>query len=158
MSTTLSNLNINSQISADIASGLLTGKFNNRSAATPSVGTSAGSINLLVHQTFSINSGTPLAIDLTSVADVAGNTVTFGHLNYIKILNSGTNSGGDLSIGGGTNGVFTADPKSIRANGGIATHYDPNPGITIDSTHKIITVTSASGAVTGSITLAGRSV
>jgi hypothetical protein len=158
MSTTLSNLNINSQILADVANGLLSGNFNNRSAATPSVGTAAGSINLLVHQTFTVSSGTPLSIDLTSVVDVAGNTVSFGHLCYSKVVNSGTNSGGDLNFGGGTNGVFTLDPKVVRANGGIATHYDPNPGITVDSTHKIVTVASVSGTVTGSITLAGRSV
>jgi hypothetical protein len=153
MSTTLSNINVNSQVAADVANGLLSGNFNNRSAASPSTGTAAGSLNILCHQTFSINSGTPLSIDLTSIADVGGNTVAFGHLCYFKVVNSG---GGDLNIGGGTNGVFTLDPKPIRDTYGVATHYDPNPGITIDGTHKIFTLDAASGTVAGSITLAGR--
>jgi hypothetical protein len=156
MSTTLSNIGVNSQITADIASGLLSGNFNNQSLATPPSGTATGSLNLLAHQSFTVTAGSPLSIDLTSIADVGGSTVTFGHLCYVKVVNGGTNSGGDLQIGGGTNGVFTLDPKLIRSKGGIATHFDPNPGITIDSTHKIITITSASGSVPGTITLAGR--
>jgi len=157
MSITLSNPSIVVQASADVASGLLSGSHIHRIAQTPNVGTSAGNVNLLAPYSFTLATGTPLSIDLTAAIDAGGNTVTFGHLTHYVLENLSTVSGENIAIGGGSNGVFTLDPTTAKPNGGAKFLADPNPGITIDSTHKIITLAAAAGtAVAGRITFYGR--
>jgi hypothetical protein len=158
MSTTLSNPSISAGISATIESGLLSGTITHRPAAqSPSVGTNAGNVNLIYSADFTVTSGSPLSLDLSSIADAAGNVVTFGHITHFLAENRSTNTAEIMSLFGGTNGVFTADPKPLQANGGLSFMANPNPGVTIDGTHKIVTVTVAAGtSVPGRLTIIGR--
>lgn len=159
MSTVLSNPTITTQLSSDLVSGLLSGNVTHRHALTPSIGTPAGSVNLMYTSSFTLASGTPLSIDLTSIIDVGNNSVSFGHLTHLLLENISLVSGENIAIGGGTNGVFTLDPTTAKPNGGAKLLIDPNPGIVIDGTHKIITLAAASGTgVLGRITILGRSV
>src|SRR3954464_9895168 len=119
MSTTLSNPKITAQVESDFVAGLVSGNLLHRVTSTPSVGTPAGSVNLEYTNSFTLASGTPLSLDLTSLVDVGGNTVTFGHVNCILLENLSIVSGENIAIGGGTNGVFTLDPTVARANGGF---------------------------------------
>lgn len=157
MASTLSNASISSQISVDIVRGGLAGTVTHRNAQTPAIGTVTNQVNLVFQNDFIVATGTPLTFDLTSLVDPAGSAINFGHVTHLHIENLSAVAGEDLTVGGGTNGLFAADPKPIRANGGNVQHADPNPGILVDGTHKIVQLAAAAGtAVLGRITIMGR--
>lgn len=157
MASTLSNASISSQISVDIVRGGLLGTVTHRNAQTPAIGTVTNQVNLVFQNDFTVATGTPITFDLTSLTDPAGAAINFGHVTHFHVENFSTITGEDLTIGGGTNGLFAADPKPVRANGGNVQHADPNPGILVDGTHKIIQLAAAAGtAVLGRITIIGR--
>jgi hypothetical protein len=103
---------------------------------------------------FTLATGTPQTVDLTSVADSGGNTVTFGHLVAWQYSNLSNSNGANVTIGGGTNAIIPAGQPITK--GGHVQQCCPE-GITVDGTHKIVTLSVASGtSEAGRLTLFGR--
>jgi hypothetical protein len=158
MSTTLANIAPRVQLSAVIASGRLSGTVLHQYNGPPiAFGTAVGQVNLCATVDFTVTSGTPYTLDLTALTDAGGSAITFGHLTHLQLENMSVTTGQDFTLGGGTNGVFTAAPNVIAANGGLWFLANPSPGVLVDSTHKIISISVAVGTgVSGRLTLFGR--
>jgi hypothetical protein len=159
MSTTLSSPAISASITAGLASGLLSGTVTHEPAQqTPAVGTNAGNVNLLYSADFTVSSGSPLTLDLSSIADAAGNTAIFGHVTCWLVENRSTNAAELMTLGGGSNALIPARTGAdvIQANGGFDLMAAPT-GIVRDATHKTFQIAVASGtAVPGRLTILGR--
>lgn len=159
MAVTLSNPSIIAQIVADIVSGRLSGNVRHAySGPTLTIGSGAGQIQKIVTVDFTVSAGTPLDYDLTAIDDPGGSAISFSFLTHLMIENLSTTAGQDMSLGAGANPVYaTADAGVIQANGGVSFKATPNPGVTIDATHKTIRITVAAGTnVQGRLTLIGR--
>lgn len=139
-----------------------TAAVNHTTAINPVVGASAGQWNKLYSADFSVASGTPVTLTLSdgSMTDPLGNALTFASaIHAIKCTITNTTTGQDLTLFGATNGLFASSPGTICYAGttpGSVTLDFGTQGATVDSTHKLITLTAAAGTVTGKITIAGR--
>lgn len=89
---------------------------------------------------------TPTSVDLTALTDWAGNALSFSTVKALLIVNRGTVT---VTTGGGTNAVI---PSQDVTAGGCRLLQST---VTVDGTHKIITLTAASGSATVDIELAG---
>jgi hypothetical protein len=160
MAAILSNPVVQAQIGADVVAGLLAGKANlaYRSPAIL-VGTGAGKVDRIYVATLAVTTGAPQDIDLTAVVDPSGVSIAFAFVTHIVLWNLSTTAGQDFTLGGAaSNPIFAAIPTVARANGGIIMIGDPNPGITVDGTHKNLRVAVAAGtAVAASLLVMGRS-
>lgn len=93
-------------------------------------------------------SGSPTSIDLTSLTDAYGVAISFTTVKHLLICNNdGTNA---VTVGGGTNGLFSALPSLI---GGGA--YNLTTNFTVDGTHKIILITPAAGTPSVDVVVMG---
>lgn len=124
------------------------------SAGTPA----AGEMNLIYSAAFSVATGTPLVLDLSSLLDPVRGSVVFLHINDIFITNDDTVAGHDLTIGGGTAPLFAASPNLCYAPGGYWAVGSGSAGIAVNaSTAHNLQIAAAAGTVTGKITIIGRS-
>lgn len=122
----------------------------------PDVGSSAGQSNKVHSLNYLVSNGTPLTIDLTSTVDPSGAAIAFSFVNAILVSNDSVAAGQDLTVGGGSNPIVPASP-AVQPNGGAYYVSAPNPGITVDSTHKILQITVAAGTnVPIQVTVLGR--
>lgn len=158
MAETLTNPTVSAQLSINVAAGPLSGTVRQTyGGPTLTIGSTAGQINRKHSVDFAVTAGTPYTLDLTALTDLNGAAMSFSFWTHLLIENESTTTGQDMTVGGGTNGVFTADPVPIQANGGGRMWLNPNPGVTVDGTHKIIQITVAAGtAVAGKLTIFGR--
>lgn len=111
-------------------------------------------VTKIVFKNYTVTS-TPTSVDLTSLTDPFGTSVNFATLKHIQVCNNdGTNS---LTVGGGTNGVFSALPVLVGQNTMTANGSCVNltTNITIDSTHKILTLTASAGSISVDVFLVG---
>lgn len=161
--TTLSNPRTGVSISASLAVGatgaaLLSGTINHAPTnQTPTVGNSAGNVNKIYANQITLATGTTTTLDLTALTDPAGGTVSLVHVNHFLIENLSTATAEIITAGGGTNGLVDTITLPIAANGGKLFYEAPNPGITVDSTHKLLRLDVASGtAVLVNVTILGR--
>lgn len=145
-------------MSAGFAAGAVSGSANHRNEIIFPVGAAAGQVGFIVIVPLLIvNAATPTIIDLTSVRDIGGNLVTFGHLTHYALTNQSITPGEDMTEGGGANPVIAAASEVCPAVGGIVGKAFPNPGKVVDGTHKNFQVAVAAGAnVPGLLTLWGR--
>src|SRR4051794_34551259 len=91
------------------------------------------------------------SLDLTSaLTDAYNQALLFTKLQAFLIYNHDATK--SLTVGGGTNAVFGALP-SIGPLAAIAYCYPT--GLTVDSTHKILTVTPSTGTVSYDLVLIG---
>ena len=159
MATTIESPIFLLRLSAGFASGAVSGGANFRSEVPYVVGSSAGQVGfIIVVQLSVVAPGTPTVIDLTSVRDIGGNLVTtMGHLTHWALANQSNTTGEDMTAGGGSNPVIAAEAEVCPAKGGITGKAFPNPGKTVDGTHKNFQVAIAAGAnVPGLLMLWGR--
>lgn len=156
MAATLSNPTVISQIALDFVSGAISGSVNHREAPTIGSGTPSGSINLAITKDVLVATGTPLVIDLTAVDDPSGATISLSHFCGCLFKNQSGVTAEVFTVGGGTNAIISALPD-VEPSGHIH-QYNPT-GKTVDSTHKNLQFTVASGtSVAGRLTILGRSV
>jgi len=100
----------------------------------------------------------PTSIDLTGLTDAYGSALSFATIRHLQITNNDeTNS---LTVGGGTNGLFTTLPFSLvgysASNGtsdGSCLQLTTN--LTVDGTHKILTLTAGAGSISVDVFLLG---
>lgn len=126
---------------------------------TYAVGNTAGQVNKVYTTTVTVNTSGATLIDLTSgITDALGASIVFAKVSAIKITNKSTTTGENITVGGGTNGLFTALPFTLEAGTGTESFtLCKGAGITVDGTHKILQLAAASGsAVTVTVTIFGR--
>jgi hypothetical protein len=83
-------------------------------------------------------SGSPTTIDLTSLVDAYGNSISFTTVLHLMIVNNDATH--NITVGGGTNGLFAALP--VLYAGGC---YNLTTTFTVDGTHKLLLITPAAG-------------
>lgn len=163
MSTTLSNVSIAAAITAALAGGAapatVSGNVQHNCADTPTVGSSTGNVNKVYSAAFTVDTGTPLSLDLTSLVDPLGQTNNFGTVHAILIENLSIVAGRDFTVFGGTNGLVATSTTLIYAGtkpGFLLIDFGTT-GIAVDGTHKIITIAVAAGTgIAGKITVVGK--
>jgi hypothetical protein len=162
MATLLASPSVTSSVTANLTGGAAPAPSQSPvnhtyAPAVPlSVGNGAGQANKCYSAAFSVTSGSPLLLDLTTLTDPLGGALNFGTVVDILITNDSVTAGQDFTIGGGTNGLFTAAPNTVQANGGQWHWTGVNPGLATDGTHKILQIANASGTAAGKITILGR--
>lgn len=156
--TTLSNVRVALQIAADLVTSLFRGAVNHQVSQTFTIGSAAGNVQKIYSSDFVVvNSGTPTTFDLTSLLDPGAGAVTFAFVTHIIIENLSTTTAEIMTVMGGTNGLQATSTNPLQPNGGVWVMCNPNPGITVDGTHKIVNLAVASGTnVSGKITILGR--
>jgi hypothetical protein len=80
----------------------------------------------------------PTTIDLTSLVDAYGNSISFTTVLHLMIVNNDATH--NITVGGGTNGLFAALP--VLYAGGC---YNLTTTFTVDGTHKLLLITPAAG-------------
>jgi hypothetical protein len=103
-------------------------------------------------------STTPTSVDLTSLTDAYGTSIAFSSVKHLRVVN--TSAVGNLTVGGGTNGLFTTLPFTL--NGSTGSNNSDNGSdlslttpITVDGTHKILTLTASAGTIVVSLFVLG---
>lgn len=157
MATVLSNLRLVTSFTTSLVNGPLNGSVTTERSESPAVGNAAGQLEFAVARNVTIATGVPLDIDLTAVADAAGNVVAFAKLCGWLLLNDSAVAGENLVIGGGANPIIAAAGPTARPLGASMETMTLN-GIVVDATHKTFRVAAAAGAaVNGRLVLFGRS-
>ncbi len=101
---------------------------------------------------------TPTTIDLTSLTDEYGDSFSFATIKHLEIVNNDTAI--NLTVGGGTNGVFAALPplsgqSPANATGSNGSCLNLTTNITVDSTHKILQLVAGSGSISVDVFIVG---
>jgi hypothetical protein len=158
MSSTLTVPQVSAAITGNLAGGTAPARtssnVNDATASTPTVGTSAGNANALYSGAITVASGTPQTIDLTSVTDPLGASVVFTSIRAIKITNTSTTAGQNVTFGGGTNEVFSGASETLEPGGTFL--FDFPAGKAVDGTHKAIILTAAAGSPVIDVTVLGH--
>src|SRR5665213_1684044 len=102
-----------------------TAAVDHRPAITLTAGTAAGQVNACISESFSITSGTPLTINVSSALDPLGNAAGMVHVTSVIVENDSVTSGHDMVIGAGTHPVFGTDQYTAYAKGGVAAVVNP---------------------------------
>lgn len=164
MAGTLSNVQTSGQLSMSLGSttgsSATTSNINNSFAITFDVGTATGQVNKVYDGEITIaSSGSPSTIDLTAAVDPQGTSNNFSVVNAIIITGESTTAGEDITPFGGSNGLLATGTAKILAGtkpGSVVYNFGTT-GLTVDSTHKIITLTSAAGTnVKCKVTVVGK--
>lgn len=109
--------------------------------------------------------GTPWVLDVTNLTDAAGNTVTFGHVNYFEAFNLSTTATDNIVVGtSGSNPLFGTDQITANANAlntnlfasGTARWLDLGVGYPVSGSAKNVQIASAAGTVPVFVIIAGR--
>lgn len=138
------------------ATGSLT--YNQNVSQALAVGNAAGQANKAYQAALTVTSGTPLVVDLASLTDANGATITFAHVTTVIITNGSTTTGQDLTIGAGTNPLSVNITGVASANGGFMISHNPAVGYVYNSStaHTIQIVVAAGTSVPLTITILGR--
>lgn len=96
---------------------------NLQTALTLSAGSGAAQANSIYASpsTLTVSTGTPTVVDLASVTDPDGTSITWSDILAIAIVNLSTTAGQDITVGGGTNPVVSLFTGNlIIKSGGFA--------------------------------------
>lgn len=107
--------------------------------------------------TYTVTS-TPTSVDLTALTDAYGAALSFATIRHLRITNN--DPAISLTVGGGTNGLFTALPFSLvgynsATNTDDGSDLNLTTNITVDGTHKILTLVAASGSISVDVFILG---
>lgn len=114
------------------------------------------SVTKLYFATYSVTTS-PTSIDLTSLIDTFGVAVNFATVLHLRVTNNDTTN--SLTVGGGVNGLFTALPFSLRGQSGTpdnGSDLNLTTPITVDGTHKILTLVASAGTILVDVLIAGN--
>jgi hypothetical protein len=120
--------------------------------------TSTGNIRNVVN-------GTPWVIDVTSLTQADGSTITFGHVNYFGVFNLSTTATDNLVVGtSGSNPLFGSDQITANANAantsllnsGAAQWQDLGVGFPVSGSAKLVQIAAAAGTVPTIVFIFGR--
>lgn len=156
MATALSNIRSQIKFSADLIADLLGASFVRELLLSIPFGNAAGQVNALVGRSVAVPTATPLDIDLTAVADVAGAVVNMTKLLGWMLINQSTTPGQNYLIGGGANPIIAAAlPIPVQA-GSFEFKLNLDTGTTVDGTHKTFRLATAAGTPAGILLLFAR--
>lgn len=99
---------------------------------------------------------TPTVVDLTSLTDDYGTALSFSTVRHIHIRHTDTTN--SLTVGGGTTPVFAVLPvltsytASVGDNGSCVSI---TTNITVDSTHKLLSLTASAGTISVDVFIVG---
>ncbi len=163
MSTTLTNPKVTLAVLATLNSGAAPAPAGAQINQSPAFAIAAGSAVAQVDRSYSapftVASGTPLVINLITALDPLGTAAGMAHLSVLLVENDGTASAGILTVGAGTHSAIGSDQFTVQPNGGVGFLCNPNPGYAVvGSSSDNITITCASGTITGKISALGRSI
>ncbi len=101
---------------------------------------------------------TPVSIDLTGLTDAYGAALSFATVKHLHIINNDATN--NLTVGGGTNGVFAALPFNLKGQTGAnnsdnGSDLNLTTEITVDGTHKILTLTASAGSISVDVFILG---
>jgi len=91
---------------------------------------------------------TPMTIDLTTQVDAFGTATAFTSVKNLFIANKDATN--NLTVGGGTNALFPAMPV-LGPNSCLSL----TTTITVDATHKVISLVASAGTISVDILAAG---
>jgi hypothetical protein len=163
MSTILSNPAANAQLRCQLTTGaapaVVSSQVNHQPNNALGSGNSAGNVDRCFSEPFTITSGTPLTINVSTALDPLGNALGMVHVTSVLVENDSTTAGQDFTVGGGTHPVLGTDQATAQANGGMVYILNPNSGYSVVSgTSDTLQISVASGtSVAGKITILGRS-
>lgn len=96
-------------------------------------------------------------IDLTSLTDAYGQSISFGTVKALLVVNNDATN--NLTVGGGTNGLFSTLPFTLNGQtvsgsqqGSALSIITP---ITVDGTHKILSLTASASTISVDVFVAG---
>ena len=159
----LSNLNLAAMLSATLTGGSVPAYISSAISEPPTqqsgpqltVGNASGQVDVVYCGNFTITAGTPLTINLGTCLDPLGGNASMLHVAVIIVANTNS-SGGNLTIGGGTDPVLGSDVNTIMP-GGVIFKINQSPGYpVVASASDTLTITASIGTVTGRITVLGR--
>lgn len=158
MPSTLANIKFAGRFSADILFAALAGTVSKSFDLSILFGTADGKINAIIARDLLLTSGAAQTIDLTTGAlDPAGQAVAMDTYCGYLLINGSATPGEDVSVGGGSNAIFAAEPIPIQAASGFAYRLNPGVGTTVDGTHKNFKADIAAGTnVPVSLLIFGR--
>jgi hypothetical protein len=118
MGSILSSISCNLKIQAAIASSLPTVSGNtfiaDQNNVSMTFGSAVGQSDGSYTTVGNVSAGTPVVINVASLVDVMGASLTVAHVTALIITNTNTNlSTGTLTPGGGSNPVFAALPSQL---------------------------------------------
>lgn len=119
--------------------------------------TSSPSPNYIIPEVYTIAASGTQNIDLTNCTSTLGETVTFTSIYSVMVLPSAANAGNCQVGPNGTNGfpaygastTITVPPGGINFQGCGSSAT----GTTVDSTHKILTITNPSGSASMTVVI-----
>ncbi len=163
MASTLSGPSVSISISAGLSGGaspaLTAATIADTTTARPGVGSIAGQVSKVYSSQLTINTASATTLDLTSLTDALGASVSFGKLRGVKITNTSAVAGEDITVGGGSNAIIPAASPlvaSVSLDATFAQNFG-TVGLTVDSTHKNLLIAAAAGsAVSVIVTLIGQ--
>lgn len=152
-------LSLTCNLTGGVAPAIASCPVNHTISPTIAASSAAGGADLVYATAGTVTSGTPVVIDLTTgLTDPLGVALVFAHVVAIMVTNDSTTVGQTLTVGGGTNPILASESDPVQANGGGFVVVAPNPGFTVDSTHKTLQVLVAAGtSVPYKLTVLGRS-
>lgn len=160
LSTPQIGMGITAQLTGTSGPSSNTSNVQDISTATPTVGSAAGNVNKIYSAAVTIAaSGSPASLDLTSLLDPQGSAITFATVYAIKVTNTSTVAGQDVTVGGGTTPIVAnvSDPLYAGTDPGCFLQKYGSVEKTVDSTHKLLAITIAAGTnVIVNVTIIGK--
>jgi hypothetical protein len=154
MSSTLSNAIFRVGLSCDITNAGLEGEVTHSPAdQRPLIGTATGRANVVFNDYLTLPAGTAYDLDFTHLYDPAGNFNTWAHILDLMVENSG---GSNITLGGGTSGLFTAIPIPIRPSAFMVPIADLLQGMSVGGTNRVLRLTSSPGSSIARVSALGR--
>lgn len=131
----------------------------------PTAGTASGQCDTLFAKQYTL-SGTTTTIDLTSLTDPAGNSITFARVREFIVQNTATTAGYDVKVEAGasngwgplppsTNPLYCRYGSVVRVSDKLST--GSGNGNVVTSTSKTVTFDPGSNTVTINVLIVGGS-
>jgi len=155
MSSTLSNIVVKLTFQSDITNAGLDGEVShNPTDHRPLIGTQTGRANVVFNDYLTLPSGTAYDLDFTHLYDPAGNFNSWAHILDLVVEN---NSGpGTITLGGGTSGLFTSLPITIRPSAFMVPVADLLQGMSVGGTNRVLRLFSSPGTSIARVSALGR--
>lgn len=129
-------------------------------------GTGAAEVDTIYAKQLSLVASTPQTLDLTSLTDLAGNSINFARVRELIVQVVDTTLGHDVILGDAASNAFSAfwgatGTETVYA-GSYSHKSDPNStgsghGAVVDSTHKSLKIDPGSNSVVVNILIVGCS-
>lgn len=149
---------LNARITASAGSANTNTTVDHANATSPTVGSGTGNVQKVYHAPFVVaDSSTPTNIDLSAATDPQGTAITLSAVRALKLSNSSTVAAQVMTLSTVTNGLLATSQGPINPSGSLTLDAGGVADITVDGTHKVISITVASGTnVAGLLTVFGR--